>query len=326
MLPSSTNSAGSFDVATDGVLVSGKSAKGETLIWTTSDLWAARYIGEPFYYQFDRQGRSCGIISDKAAVILDSGAYWMGPGKKFFHYDQYVKPLECDVADYIAGSFNEALAGRIWVLANPQFGEITWFYPSSDATTANPTDRYVTFNYEEGHWSYGTMSRSIGVSSQPGLTTTPVLIGPDGKIYDHESGNAGRTGVFLESGPMKIGQGDQLVRVQRVVPDDKTLGDVNFTLFGSMFPDAAEASQGPLTLADPTSVRMTARQYRIRLDEVAATSWRVGVVQLGGILSGRRAGTGAFTPPAYTPPATAGHEYFTSTYFPTPLFGVMRVF
>jgi hypothetical protein len=286
---SDTNTAGLFDLTTDGVLLCGGVSKGETLIFSTTDLWQAVYIGGDFLYRFQRAGRNCGIISKRAYVVLETAAYWMGAQRNFFIYDGYTKPLICEVADYVFGDFNDSLASHIWTQHIPKFGEIWWFYPSSAATSTNPTDRYVCYNYQENHWTYGQLPRAGGVVLFPGATAqTPILIGADGTIYDHETGSAGRSGVFLESGPMKIGEGDNTVRVQRIVPDDKTLGDVSATLYTSLYPDAAESNTGAVTLASPTSVRMTGRQFRLRLTEVVATAWRVGVVQLGGIISGRR--------------------------------------
>lgn len=279
-----TNSAGSFDLPTDGALVTGLPGRGETLIWSTTDLWAAAYIGAPFYYAFERKGQNCGIISPHAAVVLDSGAYWWGPGNRFYHYDHTVTPLECEVSDFIASTIGTAVT-QIFAFANPQFGEITWFYPSA----SNVNDRYVTYNYLENHWTYGTMNaRTAGVSRMPGVLDTPLLVLSTGAIALHEFGNGSRSGVFLDSGPLKVGDGDNTVRVQRVVPDDKTLGDVNATLFASLYPDAAEISQGPFSLANPTSVRLTGRQFRVRLSEVVSTAWRIGKLQLGGILQGKR--------------------------------------
>jgi hypothetical protein len=84
------------------------------------------------------------------------------------------------------------------------------------------------------------------------------------------------------------------MRIQRIVPDDKTLGDVTASLYTSMAPDATETTDaaspanGPYTLASVTSVRLTARQVRLKITESAAAAWRVGTVRIGVVPGGRR--------------------------------------
>lgn len=285
--PTAINTAGSFDLATDGEIVCGKAARGQTLICTTTDLWTMTYIGGDLIYAFARVGNNCGIISQHALVVLDTAAYWMGTGK-FFVFDGFVKTVPCDVNDSVFSNLNAAAASTIWALANPLFSEITWYYPSNAASLP---DRYVTYNYLEEHWTFGALARTTGVTRQAGSATgVPVLIDSAGHIYDHETGNArgGSAGVFLESGPAQMDEGDNVMRIQRIVPDDKTLGDVTMSLYTSMYPDAAETLNGPYTLSNPTSIRLTARQVRIRIVEAVATSWRFGVARLGAIVSGRR--------------------------------------
>ena len=286
-VPLATNSAGSFDIPSDGTVVCGIRTKTASLIWTTTDVWGMTFIGQPFVYSFRQEGTNCGIVSQRAAVLLDTGAYWMGNGK-FFRYDGFVSTILCDVADYVFGSFNQSLASTVWALANPLYNEITWFYPNASATTV--PNSYVTYNYVEGHWAFGSLTRCCGVTQWPGVTTTPVMIDATGLIWTHETGTAmpGSTAPFLESGPVELGDGDRVARIQRVVPDDKTLGDVRIKIYTSFYPDQAETLHGPYTLGNPTSVRLTARQVRVRLEQVVANAWRVGVVRLGIVMGGRR--------------------------------------
>jgi hypothetical protein len=93
---------------------------------------------------------------------------------------------------------------------------------------------------------------------------------------------------YLESGPIEAGEGDNVFRVQRIVPDENSLGDVQATFYTALYPLGDESVRGPYTLANPTNVRFSARQLRIRLTQVVETSWRVGTIRLGGILGGRR--------------------------------------
>lgn len=285
-IPAGTNTAGWFDLATDGVLMCGAPVRGQTLLWTTTDVWAMSYIGGTLVYSFQRAGNNCGIVSQRAVVVIDTTAYWMGNGK-FFAYDGFVRTIPCEVTDYVFLNLNTAQSGKVWGLANPKFSEVTWHYPTGSSTEC---DSYVTYNYLENHWTFGTVARTCGVPYQAGAAAqVPVLIDSTGKIYDHETGNA-RTGqtVYLESGPMELGDGDQVMRVQRIVPDDRTLGNVSASLYTSMFPDDVEVSNGPYTLAEPTSVRVTARQVRLRIVEVVASAWRIGIIRLGAIAAGRR--------------------------------------
>jgi hypothetical protein len=285
--PLSTNTAGSFDLATEGVLICGKASRGQTLLWTNVDLWTMTYIGSDLVYSFAKVGTNCGIVGPHAVVVLDTGAYWMSDSK-FFVFDGFVKPIPCEVQDYVFGNFSSAYSYKVWALANPQFGEVTWFYPSGGASEC---DSYVTYNYIEGHWCFGSVSRSTGVTRRAGATfPVPVMIDSSGNIYDHETGttHAGST-PFLESGPFQVSDGDNVVKIQRIVPDDKTAGDVSATIYTSLFPDAAETTSGPYPLSSATSVRIpTARQARIRLDESVANAWRVGTIRLGVIVGGRR--------------------------------------
>ena len=84
-----------------------------------------------------------------------------------------------------------------------------------------------------------------------------------------------------------IADGDAVTTIMYLIPDDKTLGDVQATLFLSFFPDEDETEFGPFTLSKQTSVRKTARQLRLRLEQVNP-GWRVGVPRMDLVAGGRR--------------------------------------
>jgi hypothetical protein len=245
-----------------------------------------QYIGGQFVYRFDQIGNKCGIISTNAVVVTDTAAFWMGENG-FYAHDGFVKPLPCDVHDYVFGSLNRTYAHYIWAVENPTFGEITWFYPHAGQTEIS---RYVTYNYRENHWVTGTLSRTTGIASQPGTTVFPVMCNASGVVFNHETAYARNSEgtPSLESGPMELGNGDHLVSLQKVVPDDKTVGDVSLTVYTAPNPDTTETEHGPYTLTAQTSIRLKARQIRVKLTEAVATGWRVGTVRLGVLQSSRR--------------------------------------
>jgi hypothetical protein len=282
---SATNQAGDFPLASSGSLQQGKRSRGTTLLWTTHDLWSMEFIGGELIYRFALVGDSCGSISKHAVASNDTQHFWMGHNG-FFMYDGFVKPIPCEVQDYVFGSLNRTYAHYIWAYANTAFGEITWHYPSANATEC---DRYVTYNYREDHWVFGTLARTAGVSfTAPGVV--PVLFKDNADLFDHETGT-GRNNEgtpSAESGPFEIADGDNLVALQKVIPDDKTVGDVNLTLYTAPNPDTAETTSGPYTLAAQTSIRLKGRQIRMKLTEAAANAWRVGVIRIGVLQSTRR--------------------------------------
>lgn len=291
-----TNTAGYFEVPGEGELLCGRRTRNGTLIWSTTDLWLMTYIGGQFVYSFEQMGNKCGAIGKNAVIVNDTTAFWMGLNG-FWVFDGTVRPIPCDVQDYVFGSLNMTYTHYIWALENPLFGEVTWFYPHAAQTEIT---RYVTYSYRENHWVTGTLARTCGIAFQPGYTTIgPVMCNPSASVFDHETGT-GRNSegtVSLESGPIELGDGDRLAQIQSVVPDDKTTADtvgnaktpaVTLTLYGAQNPDAAETTYGPYTLTAKTTLRAKVRQVRLKLLEVSAAAWRVGTIRLGVIASSRR--------------------------------------
>lgn len=284
--PTATNTAGAQELATNGQVMTGARSRGGTLIWTTVDLWLCTYIGGELIHRFDKVGDGCGIISGNAKIVNDTAAFWMGQNG-FYAYDGFVKPIPCDVQDYVFNSLNRSYDYLIWALENPTYGEVTWFYPHAAQTEIT---RYVTYNYRENHWTYGSLERTCGISMQPGTHVYPVMCNAAGSVFNHETGSARNSEgtPSLESGPIELGDGDNLMQVQSVLPDDDTVGDVNLTLYGTNAPDTAETTYGPYTLTARTTFRAKARQFRIKLTEAVATAWRVGTIRLGVVQSSRR--------------------------------------
>jgi len=284
--PAATNEAGDIDLQTSGQIMQGIRTRGQTLIITDTDAHTARYLGPPYVYGFERVGTSCGAISRKSASDVDIGVFWMGQ-RGFFAFDgNSVSEIPCDVHDYVFGDFNVAQQSKVWSVANGQYGEIWWFYCSSNSTEI---DRYVAFDYKENHWLIGELSRTSGV--QRGVFRYPFMAGhnADSDIYDHEVGyNFDSGATFAETGPISMGAGDNIAKVTKLIPDEITQGDVNVTFKTRFYPNATETTHGPFTPANPTSVRFSGRQLRMRVEGQSATQWKVGNMRIDTIAGGRR--------------------------------------
>jgi hypothetical protein len=281
--PSTTNQAGDFEINSVGSLKCGKRVRGINLLFTDVDVHVATYIGLPYVYSFEKAGSGCGVISSQAVAAIDTAAMWMSKSG-FWVYDGYIKPLVSDVGDYIFQNINYNQCSKIYAVHNSKYGEIIWFYPSS---ASNENDSYVVYNYREAHWAIGTLSRTAGTDR--GVFVNPLMISSDGYIYEHEVGFAydGST-PYAESGPYEIGNGDNIVSVRRVIPDEQTLGEVVVSFKTRMYPMATETTYGPYSAAQPTDVRFAARQVKVRYTGNVLDDWRVGVNRFDVVAMGKR--------------------------------------
>ena len=281
--PLATNQAGDFELATVGTLIAGKRVKGVNLLFTDVDVHTAQYIGAPFVYGFEKAGSGCGLISAQAVAAIDTAAIWMSKSG-FWTYDGYVKPLPSDVSDYVFSNMNFNQASKVYAVHNSQFGEIWWYYPSSGS---NENDSYVTYNYRENHWNIGSLARTAGTDA--GVFTNPLLVSSDGYIYEHEVGFAyDSASVFAESGPVQLGNGDNIMSVRQVVPDEQTLGEAVVSFKTRNYPTGAQSTFGPYTAANPTDVRFAARQVNVKVTGAVLADWRIGVMRLDAVASSKR--------------------------------------
>lgn len=281
--PSATNQAGDFEINSVGSIKCGKRVRGINLIFTDVDVHVATYIGLPYVYSFEKAGSGCGVISSQAVAAIDTAAIWMSKSG-FWVYDGYVKPLVSDVGDYIFQNINYNQSSKVYAVHNSKYGEIIWFYPSS---ASNENDSYVVYNYREGHWAIGSLARTAGTDR--GVFTNPLMISSDGYIYEHEVGFTydGST-PYAESGPYEIGNGDNIMSVRRVIPDEQTLGEVVVSFKTRMYPMATETTYGPYSAAQPTDVRFAARQVKVRYTGNVLEDWRVGVNRFDVVAMGKR--------------------------------------
>jgi hypothetical protein len=280
--PTAVNDAGGYELQTNGVLVCGKRSRNQTLLWTTTDIHAATFIGGDFVYSFTQLGENCGIIGPNAATVESGIAYWMGT-RGFFGYDGFVKPIPCDVSDFVFGGLNYAQRAKVFCYGEPEFGEVWWFYPSN-ASAEN--DRYAVYNYRENHWSVGSLSRTAGVSR--GVFTRPILADASGMVYEHENGTARSITAYAETGPIQLGNGDRIMTVDQIIPDERTTGETQMRMFARLYPNQTETSTALLPASQPTDVRITGRTVRLRISERIPADWRIGEYRLEVTLRSKR--------------------------------------
>jgi hypothetical protein len=117
----------------------------------------------------------------------------------------------------------------------------------------------------------------------------PFWIAADGILYEQEVGfDYGGQAPFAETGPIALGVGENVMAVRGMIPDENTLGDVNATFKTRFYPTDTERDYGPYSMANPTSLRFTGRQVRMRVTGNTSSDWRVGIMRLDAVAGGRR--------------------------------------
>lgn len=282
--PAATNEAGDIELQTNGAILAGLRTRGQALILTDQDAHTATYSGPPFVYGFERVGTSCGLIAPLAAASVDAGAIWMGRRSFFLYSGGQVQEIPCDVGDYVFSDMNTDQRSKIAAVPNSQWNEIWWFYPSSGSTEC---DRYVAYDYVENIWMTGELDRTAGVDR--GVFREPMWISSGGELYEHEIGYTyGSATPYAETGPISIGAGDNVMRVTSLIPDEKTQGDVSAKFKTRFYPNAAETEHGPFSMSNPTDVRFTGRQVRMRVEGNTNSDWRVGIMRIDARAGGKR--------------------------------------
>ena len=269
---SGTDQAGDQALQTAGTLLCGRGMKGQSLVLTSTDAWSMVYKGQPYIFGFTRVGQGCGAISKGALVVTDTLAAWMGP-KGFFGFDGYVQPIPCDVSDYVYGDINAAQVSKVVGVHYAAASEVRWHYPSGASVEV---DRYVALNYKDNHWTFGDIDRIC--ASDKGPFDNPLMISSAGLLYEHETGL--NSSWFVETGPYMLGKGDRMMVIQRIVPDENTLGDVTVTFYAKMWATGAETAYGPYTMLNPTDAHFQAAQVKIRYTGATLADARIGSFRL----------------------------------------------
>ena len=141
--PSATNSAGTQRLADGSRIMGAELGRNAIYVWSDTALFTMRFVGTPNIFAFEQVGTNCGLIGMNAAVEVDGAAYWMSENG-FFRYTGKLESMDCLVEDYVYDDLNTTSNQMIYAGINNLFGEVTWFYPTSNS---NVNLRSVSYSY-----------------------------------------------------------------------------------------------------------------------------------------------------------------------------------
>jgi len=282
-----TNQAGSFRLESGSFISTALKTRREIVIFTDEALHSMRRIGGDFVFSFDNLGKIPGIVSQHAAVDVNGVVFWMSP-TGFYQYDGVVQTLFCSLQKYIfspnsEGSLNFDQKEKVHAGANTEFDEVWWFYPANNEIE---NSRYVVYNYLDRVWYDGTIVRTAW--NDIDIFDRPYATGADGKLYSHEVGkddDGSNLKAYLRTADFDIGDGQDFVFVDRIIPDGTFIKTTNFIFRAKKYPNSTETQEkGPFEVTSATQkISLRARGRQASLEYSTSTQggdFRLGVTRL----------------------------------------------
>ena len=288
-----TNTAGDVQIPTGGRALLAVKYQNDVIVFSDTGIDRMSYVGSPFVYGITAAGANCKALSRRSVVQTGNFLAWMGENS-FFIYDGVVREIKCDVHDYVYDQLN--LQGRqsSWGGHNSNFNEIWWGFPvGEEQYTPN---KYVIWNYLENTWSIGSLDRGCWIDQ--GAFDYPIAGDSSGFVYEHESTtlsnspNLNSDAPFCTSGPIELGNGDNYVQCNQIIPDEEanTLPGVTISFKGKFTPLGSETDFGSFTFENDgyTDARFTARQVQMTVTGSTNQDFQVGNIRLNVRTRGRR--------------------------------------
>jgi hypothetical protein len=300
--PTATNTAGDLRLGGGSTFIQAVETKQAILVFTDKTLHAMKFIGPPFTFGLQELSKNITIMSSRSAKAVDDAVFWMGLDS-FYIYAGQTQQLPCTVKDKVFLDFNFDQRDKVHSGVNTEFSEITWFYPTADSFEI---DAYVSYNYAEQVWYYGTLSRTAWLDR--GVRTLPLATGGN-YLYNHEIGyddDGSAMTSFIESSPIDLGDGEKFAFIRRVIPDITFNGSTSinptadFTIKAKDFPGStydqtstqstSRSSTSPVEqFTNKLDCRIRGRSFALRIDSSAiGTKYKLGTPRIDVREDGRR--------------------------------------
>ena len=295
--PASNTTAGENTLADGTEIIGAVRTRSAILIWTDNALYSMTFIGGRFVFSFTQLGTNCGLIAPHAAIDYDGVSYWMGDNN-FYAYDGRVNNLPCTIRRHLFEDFNNTNKDKVYAGINSEFKEIIWLYPKGNSTEPNA---YVIHNPEEKTWVFGdsfyTTFKDRTVFENT-IATGQVSATADAFLWDNEpediyTGDGTALSSFVESSSFDIGDGDNLMFLNRIIPDYKfdTGEEIEIFVKVKEFPTDTFTIKGPFSVNANTKkvdFRARGRQASVRVSSTSEGSWKWGSVRLAIQPDGKR--------------------------------------
>jgi hypothetical protein len=248
-----TSQAGFLDIEPASPIICAVAGPLGVLMWTATRTYLNAFLGLPYIYNYTEIAKNCTPWSPQSVVPTTSLTLWFSQQGMFSYNGAWVQPVPCKVRPWVDNDIDilNVREQACAVHVSP-FNEFWWFFPQSAQTNASGqgwNTRCIIYNYRDGWWSMGRMSRSAGVAAS---YTVQTIMADGLNAYQHEIGVVYPANVGLpwaETFDLNLTSGSRLVTVKQMIPD--IMGDVTNLLYSLLYKNSRSVMPGPTGAAIP---------------------------------------------------------------------------
>lgn len=217
------------DLLDAGRLIASEYCKGQYVIFTTDSVHKMTYVGSPQIWLLEDIMNSDGLLAPQAADAIQDNVVWVGQSNFYIYNGAFVSVIPKNTLnEWFFTNVNETRYYHSFCHKSVEFNEIWWFAPFGNEEEPN---NYVIWNWQEGHWTNGTMQRTASENpTNPNRKQfmawgqcDPVI---NGIVYQHEidyTDNGNNLTGSLISNYNILGEGDYMQEILRVIPSTTLL-------------------------------------------------------------------------------------------------------
>lgn len=289
--PTTTSKAGGFNVEPASPIVAHHLTPHGVVFFTNQVSYIVRSVGLPYVYGYEKISECPPPYSFAAVSDTPEGAMWLSQSGFWAYNGVSAVAVMCPVWDWIKERIDDLNTRYTASAVNvTNKGEI-WFFFSSGAVDKR-NDFTVIYNYRNNNWSMGHVGRSCGIAYP---TDVSPIMAIDTNVYRHEVGfqYPGMAGMpWAETHTFNSNGGGNMTTIHQMLPE--ITGDKGAVVF--KFVKRNNPTSGPEVVSNPKTIRdngyvdirETARDIRMRIEQVAETDWSFGPSDVDIRLRGRK--------------------------------------
>lgn len=227
--PGPTSTAFIGDIQGAGRLIAHSFIKDQVVMFTETAVYTMQYIGLPVIWLVQELTIADGIMSPKSVIQSNDAVMWFGHKDLWIYNGSILSQIPNNtLKHWLYDNINMGKYYLSFARKVVGFREFWIHFPVGGSTEP---DSYIIWNYEEGHFTNGTLTRTAAEISQNSLPTQWLANGscsgsPSSTIYRHEIGfsaNGANLTGFLQSNSAQIDEGDYLQQITRIIPSTQLL-------------------------------------------------------------------------------------------------------